>query len=59
VTDWQKRSIIDRLVPKDKKEFSRDAVEILIGLALDKATETERHNRKIQECEDRHGPQYI
>ena len=57
--DWQLESFIDEHFPKDQKEFSRDAVIILMKLVWKKAKKAERANAAEEERERLHGPMFI
>lgn len=57
--DYRLQSFLREHLPADKKEFSRDMVELLIKLAWEQARESQRSDRAVQDEEDRYGPRYI
>jgi hypothetical protein len=55
MSESSKKFIIDRLMPKGKTTLSVDAVEILMGLAIDEAEKETRRSVKEAEREDKYG----
>ncbi len=55
MSKYDKEVIIKELLPLDKQSFSRDAVEILMSVAIDKAIKKELKDiAEKQRCE-KHG----
>jgi hypothetical protein len=57
--DFDFNCFVRKHLSKEKKEFSRDAVEILLKLCWDEAINSEIKARKEREREEKHGPSYI
>jgi hypothetical protein len=57
--DWRLESFVDEHLPKNQKEFSRDAVIILMKMLWKEAKKAERANAAEEERERLHGPMFI
>ncbi len=54
-TDYRLKSWIDNHLPADKKEYSRDAVEILLRLLWEEAKKAEANDSHHREMSERYG----
>lgn len=54
-TPFQLERWIEKHLPANKKEYSRDAVEILLSLLWDEAQKAERSDVKAREESERYG----
>jgi hypothetical protein len=55
---WILEQWIEENLPEKKKEYSRDAVEILLKQVWDKAKGVEQSDAKEREREARYGPMF-
>jgi hypothetical protein len=57
--DYRLQQFMAKYLPNGKETFSKDAVEILLGLLWEEAVAGEKCDQKEREWEEQHGPRFV
>lgn len=57
--DYRLKYWMDQNLPKEKKEYSRDAVEILLQMLWKEAKSAEKSDEDERHREDQYGPMFF
>ncbi len=55
MSQYDKETMIEEILPKGKETFSRDAVEILLAIAMEKGAKQNEKNQRADKLADERG----